>query len=26
VNLGASRNVFVEDPNGVAVELIERTK
>jgi catechol 2,3-dioxygenase-like lactoylglutathione lyase family enzyme len=26
VNLGASRNVFVEDPNGVAVELIQRTK
>jgi len=26
VNLGASRNVFVEDPNGVAVELIERAK
>ena len=25
VNLGASRNVFVEDPNGVAVELIQRT-
>ena len=24
VNMGASRNVFVEDPNGVAVELIER--
>jgi len=26
VNLGASRNVFIEDPNGVAVELIQRTK
>ena len=24
VNLGMSRNVFVEDPNGVAVELIQR--
>ena len=26
VNMGASRNVFVEDPNGVAVELIERAR
>jgi predicted enzyme related to lactoylglutathione lyase len=26
INLGATRNVFVEDPNGAAVELIEAVK